>query len=253
MVKKKETKEKEEKNEKGFLSGQKFIDKEGKETLVSDIIDESECWFAKREGQWVLTHSAIEKLARYAGVSMNYDVEESKNVIPSYDNELEHIVRVTIKCKANASDGKKLKKGHCVHSDEDILTVTGEANRKNTPNRGRDYLRKMAEKRAFDIAVLKHLGLYTTVFSEEESEAFKQEASSTHHEKEPSVMPGSKLFLLIAEDVNMILNAEDKKALTVVAKHIKKKIDNKEYASEHQVEYLRQLYQKEYAKMNKQF
>ena len=183
---------------------------------------------------------------------MNYDVVESPNILPSYENELEHIVRVTIKCKADRLRGKKVKKGECVHSNENFLTITGEANRKNTPNRGRDYLRKMAEKRAFDIAVLKHIGLYTSVFSEEESDNFKKEPQSLA-EKVPSLMPGSKLFLMIAEDVNSILNSEDKESLTAAAAQIKAKLDNKEYVSEHQVEYLRQLYQKQHAKMNKIF
>ena len=48
MVKKKKEEKEEKKETKGFLSGETFLDKEGKETLVSDIIDESECWYARR-------------------------------------------------------------------------------------------------------------------------------------------------------------------------------------------------------------
>ena len=142
-----------------------FLDSSGKKVQVKDVVSEKECWYVEKEKRWALSHRAIQKLANEAGISKNYEVFESETIQPNYKNELEHIVRVKIKCLA-----KKKKKG-CVHDHfENFLIVTGEANRLNTPKMGRGYLRKMAEKRAYDIAVLQHIGIYDTTFSEEESE-----------------------------------------------------------------------------------
>lgn len=146
-----------------------FLDKLGHKIKVADVVTQDECWYVEKEKRWVLSHRAIQKIAAIAGISNNYDVEESPTIQPTYKNELEHIVRVTIKCLT-----KRRGRGTsgCIHNAlENTLTVTGEANKLNTPVRGRGYLRKMAEKRAYDVAVLEHLGLYDTTFSEEESAA----------------------------------------------------------------------------------
>lgn len=149
-----------------------FLSKDGLVVKVKDVISKDECWFLEREGKHVLTHKAIQKIAAIAGISKTYEVSES-TIQPDYKNGMEHIVRVTIKCLAKPKDPNQTY--GCIHSDENTLTVTGEANRENTSQRGRGYLRKMAEKRAYDIAVLEHLGLYSTIFSEDESESFKKE------------------------------------------------------------------------------
>lgn len=218
----------------------KFLDKNGNTVNVIDIIDKEDCWFLRKEAKWIMTHKAIKRLAEIAGISKNFDVIESNNVIPDYRNELEHIVRVKIYC--NAKDGKD---GGCVHSSERELTITGEANRINTPNRGRGYLRKMAEKRAFDIAVLEHLGLYSSIFSEEEAHTYTPK-------KEPDLMPGTKDFEEITTEINHILNAKNISMLEKIAKKIKLGIDIKKY-NDKQLKYLRELYQKEYGKKNKSF
>lgn len=222
-----------------------FLNKTGKKINVSSIISENDCWFLEREKRWVLTHSAIKKIAEEAGISKNYDVEESSTITPDIRNELEHIVRVTIHCKSKHAAGSKNE--GCVHSDENYLTITGEANSKNTPSRGRGYLRKMAEKRAFDIAVLEHTGLYTATFSEEESEEFSKTKETSKH-----LTPGMPEFESIIEDVNKILDAKTKTDLTAVAKYIKKNIKDNKY-TELQIDYLRELYSKEHAKKYKAF
>ena len=216
-----------------LLIDAEFLDKTGKKKNIKDIVTEDECWFLRREKKWILTHSVIKRIAEIAGISKNFDVVESPNIVPTYQNELEHIVRVTIHCLA-----KKGKKVGCIHSDEDTLTITGEANRMSAPHRGRSYLRKMSEKRAFDIAVLEHLNLYSSVFSEEEADKFEAK-------KEPAVMPGMKSFEEIVKEINLILNAADIPALKKIAKMIKENVAIKKY-SDAQVEYLRELYSKEY-------
>lgn len=151
------------------ITDAKFIDAHGKFVQVKDVVKQEDCWYLDKERKYVLSHKAVQSIAKAAGISKNFVVEES-SIMPDYKNGMEHIVRVTIKCNAT-------KEGvpGCVHDSEDTLTVTGEANRENTSNRGKGYLRKMAEKRAYDIAVLQHLGLDSTIFSEEESETFVRE------------------------------------------------------------------------------
>ena len=233
MVKKKEEK-KEIQNDKTFL------DKTGKRLKLNDIVTQEECWLLRREKKWILTHSAIKKIAILAGISPNFKVEESKNITPSYSNELEHVVRVTITCTAI----KKNKQG-CVHGPETELTITGEANRMSTPNRGRGYLRKMAEKRAFDIAVLEHLGLYSSIYSEEEAEKFEQK-------KEPNIMPCTPEFEAITTELNAILAAKTTIQLKKIAKKIKAGVKIKKYSIK-QTEYLRTIYANEYGKKNSTF
>jgi len=219
-----------------------FLDKSGKKTSITDVIGKDDCWYLRRASSWILTHNAIKTIANIAGISKNYEVEESPNVVPDYKNEQEHIVRVTIHCKAkkNGDDG-------CIHSDERDLTITGESNRVNTPNRGRGYLRKMAEKRAFDIAVLEHLDLYSSVFSEEESSDFEQKKT-----KQPDLLPGTKEFENITTEINAILNTKSLSDLKRISKKIKAGIKIEKYTDK-QVNYLRELYKKEIGKKNSEF
>lgn len=198
-----------------------FLNKDGKNIKLSDVISQNDCWFVERENRHALAHRAIKKIADVAGISKSYDVQESPTVIPSYRNELEHIVRVTIKCLA-----KKHKKG-CVHNElEKTMTVTGEANRINTPVLGRGYLRKMAEKRAYDLAVLEHLNLHTTTFSEEESETML--GRKIDDVQSVSIMSTDLEFL--REDINAILLSKDTKELNDVIVEVLKKRDMKRYS-----------------------
>ena len=103
----------------------------------------------------------------------------------------------------------------------------------------------MAEKRAFDIAVLDHLDLYSSVFSEEEAQSFESK-----EKREPDLMPGTKEFESIATEINAILNAKAHADLKRVAKKIKKLIKEDKY-SEKQIKYLKDLYKQEYGKKNK--
>jgi len=229
-----------------------FLDKNGVSVNVKDIINQGDCWYLARAKSWIATHNAIKTIANIAGISKNYDVKESENVIPDYKNELEYIVRVTIHCKAKNSVKKLSKETKsigpgCVHSDERDLTITGEANRINTPSKGRGYLRKMAEKRAFDIAVLEHLGLYSALFSEEESTSFEQKRG-----KEPELMPGTQEFEKLTDEINAIMNAKNLSSLKKVGIKIRKYIKDETYTDK-QIKYLRELYQKEYGKKSKEF
>lgn len=223
------------------LITESFLDKDGNATKISDLITKEDCWFLKKSNAWILTHRAIKTIATAAGISKNFEVVESTNISPTYQNELEHIVRVTIHCNA-----KKQNIG-CVHSDERDLTVTGESNRVNTPHRGRGYLRKMAEKRAFDIAVLEHLNLYSSVFSEEEAKEYEAKEG-----REPDLLPGTKEFEEIATEINAILNSPEQSDLKKVAKKLKAGIKINKY-NEKQIKYLKDLYKQEFGKKNNDF
>ena len=233
-----------DKEDSALLINSTFLDKNGKKIKVKDVVNKDDCWFLNKANAWILTHQAIKTIARIAGISINYDVEESANIIPNYANELEHIVRVTIHCSAK---NKSTTGTGCIHSDESKLTITGEANRINTPHRGRGFLRKMAEKRAYDIAVLEHLGLYTTAFSEEEAKDFNNKT-----EKEPVLMPGSQEFERIVVEINAILNATTLPELKKVGHKIKAGIKINKY-TDIQLKYLRDLYEREYGRKATEF
>ena len=217
------------KDNKKILIDSTFLNKKGKKVKVNDVINENDCWFLRREKKWILTHRAIKTIAQIAGISKNYEVEESPNIVPDYKNDLEHIVRVTIKCNAKG----KTKKS-CVHSDENTLTVTGEANRISVGNKGKGYLRKMAEKRAYDIAVLEHLDLYSSIFSEEEATKFETK-------KEPDLLPHTKEFEFIVKEINAILNSKNSVKLLSVSNKIKVGIKINKY-SDKQIKYLKELW-----------
>jgi len=234
-------KTKDEKKENGHLINATFLDKNGNKKNIKDVIGKGDCWFLNKANSWILTHNAIKTIANIAGISKNYEVEESQNIVPDYKNELEHIVRITIHCKA-----KRMGEG-CVHSDEDYLTITGESNRTNTPNKGRGYLRKMAEKRAFDIAVLEHLNLYSSVFSEEESSEFTQTK-----EKEPILMPGSSEFESLVKEINFLLKCVSLTQFRTFRMKMKKGIKENKYSAK-QLNYLRELYKKRVAEKAKSF
>ncbi|KKR62545.1 MAG: hypothetical protein UU03_C0025G0009 [Candidatus Woesebacteria bacterium GW2011_GWA1_40_45] len=235
------------------MAKRKTIYKTGKAVKLIDVIDKKiDCWLAQDKKVWILTHAAVEKIAQIAGISLNFEVSESPNVSPTYQNELEHIVRITIHCHT-----KNNPNGGCIHSENDrTFTVTGESNRVNTPHRGRGYLRKMAEKRGFDIAVLKHLGLHTMIFSEEEAEEFThpkaEEFTHPNNRKDTTVLPGSKEFELIVEEINLILNAANKEELKAAGKVIKARVVVKKY-SDKQYKYLKELFAKEVAKKIESF
>lgn len=209
-----------------------FLDKNGKITKVSDIVSENDCWFVERENRWAMAHRAVKKIADVAGISKTYDVKESENVTPSFRNELEHIVRVTIHCLA-----KKHKKG-CVHNElEKSITMTGESNRVNTPVLGRGYLRKMAEKRAYDLAVLEHLNLHTTTFSEEESEAML----GRRVDDVQSISIMSTDLELMREDINSILLCNTSQELSDLTQSIEKNKADKKY-NPIQIAFLEKIY-----------
>lgn len=212
-----------------------FFNKDGQLCKVKDIIEEHDYWQTK-DGVNILSHAAVKKLARIAGISKNYDVIESERVEPSYKNELEHIVRIKIKCLAH--DGSE---GGCFHDVENHMIATGEANRTNTSWRGRDRLRMMAEKRGYDIAVLEHVGLHTMAYSEEESEAFSRDADTTKNIYDTDIEA-------VAPDINMINTCRTVEDLEATAATLKEKRKKGAYTTS-QLEFLYGIYGRKLAEL----
>lgn len=230
---------KQEKNEE--LITATFLDKNGKIIKVSDVVGKEDCWKQKGGEKFIITYKALKHIANLAGISKTFEVEESNKIIPDYRNDLEYIVRVTITCKAKSS---KKCPDECIHGERK-MTATGEANRLNCPYRGRDYLRKMAEKRGHMIAILEHLDLYSAIYCEDEAEVFTIE-------KEPNILPGMPAFEAIVTEINALINAKDDKELKRIGKKIKAGIKVKKY-NNMQLKYLRELYQKELARRQPTF
>lgn len=210
-----------------------FLNSKAKVVQLKDIISEDDCWQLKKGGRWILSHKAVQKIAKEAGISKNYEIEESDNITPTYKNELEHVIRLTIHCF-----GKDDKSGDLCFHGEDKLTITGEANKVNTPVRGRGYLRKMAEKRAYDIAVLEHLDLYAEISSEEEADDFRSEEDRV--KDAPESISNVEIESL-REEINLLLGAKDKKDMRVATDKIKEMKKSK-YYSNIQQSYLKELH-----------
>lgn len=237
-------KEKKIKQENKIEDDLKFLDAKGKEVKLKKVVSEKETWLLEKRGQPVKTriisNKGVQKIAREAGIRTQYEVKESENIIPKPENSMLHIVEVTIECMAA---DKKNPQG-CFHDPYDKkLTMTGEASRQNT-GRGKDYLRSMAEKRGYDRAVLRHLGM-DGVYSEEEASAFEADEDKKKVENNKP-----EDFEQIAPMINLLLNAKDKKELANAVATIK---SNSTSYNPAQLQYLRELYAKRNSEVNKEF
>ena len=220
-----------------------FLNRIGKETPVKSIIKQEECWPLEKRGQkmkqWILSHAAVMKIATEAGISKNYEVKESDHVIPKPENALLHVVEITIHCSAKVTTNPE----SCVHDSQNWLRMTGEASKQNT-GRGKDYLRTMAEKRGYDRAVLRHIGV-ENVYSEEEASAFESE-----EEKQKVDVLTTEELEKISTFVNALLNAKTADELKAAGKQIAL---NKAQLNENQIQFLRERYSKKDSKFNKAF
>lgn len=121
---------------------QTFQDKDGKSVSLKDVLDRKDWWELKDKDSVyiIITHKAIQKLADIAGI--NRDPEYNLILAPDIRNDYAYIFQ----CKICDSSKK-------------CTIELGEANRKNLGPRGRNNPGNMAQKRAYDRAVLRHLGL----------------------------------------------------------------------------------------------
>lgn len=200
---------------------QSFNKSDGKSVTLHSVLTEKDFWITSgRVKRTILTHDAVKKLADLAGVLKNY-----KNTIltqPDAYNNYQYTWQVEI-CTT---------KGDC-------CIGVGEANRSNLGAKGRGNPANMAEKRAYDRAVLRLLGI-TGLLSEEElpdeDQTDKMEGL-THEEKKK-----------IAPIVNQLLLAKDNKNLISFGNEMKTKAKTLNPA---QLEYLRKLYKKRVSEVKK--
>ena len=184
-----------------------FINSKGVEVKIGDIINDTDYWKKPRQAVWILSHNAILKIADEAGIGRNF----TRNVlyVKGPENAYEHAMEVTITCFS----GKDYMTPGCRHGIESNQTMIGEANTKNT-RKGSSNLLLMAEKRAQDRAVMRHLNLLN-IYSEEEiqSEEEKEDDRLLPHEFEQitpliNKMTAAKDFAMLIEMKNELTEAK---------------------------------------------
>ena len=215
------TKEKLKKEEIEGLK-QVFTNKSRRFITLASVLKDTDFWqTAGKVKRTILTHDAVKKLADLAGVNKLY-----KNTIltqPDAYNNYQYTWQVEI-----------------TNSKGEHAIGIGEANRNNLGTKGRNNPANMAEKRAYDRAVLRLLGI-TGLLSEEElsdedTENNKMEGLS-HEDKKK-----------IAPMVNQLLLAKTKDNFLQFNKLMKFKL--KQF-TDIQLDYLRKLYRKRLAEIQK--
>lgn len=194
---------------------QKIKTAQGKFIKLISILTPKEVWETSgNTKRTIITHDGIKKIADTAGV--NKDPEYVVLTQPDVYNNYQYTIQVKI-CRKN-----------------ECVTEIGEANRGNLGSKGRNNPANMAQKRAFDRAVLRLLGI-TGILSEEElsddEDYNKKEMDNLTHEDRRKIAPA----------VNQLLLAKSKNDM--IAFDRKMKTEAKKYES-NQLDYIRRLYQK---------
>ena len=204
---------------------QKFTLKTGKSAVLQTVLTEKDFWQTKgRKQMTILTHDAVKKLADLAGVKKEY-----KNEIltqPDAYNNYQYTWEVKV----------------CNHKGV-IATGVGEANRSNLGSRGRKNPANMAEKRAYDRAVLRLLGI-TGLLSEEEL----QDEDQTTDDKMHNLSHEDRKK--IAPLINKLMLATEKAHLIIFNRDMRSTLKEKTFSSE-SLDYLRKLYKKRLADLQK--
>ena len=111
-------------------------------------LDASDFWLHKQSKNWIIKHNALEKVATQEKISWKLEV---LNFSPD----------IVVKCIAT-------------HGDR-VVESLGEASPKNTII---NHPYAMAEKRAIDRCILKLLNAHAYIYSETESDDFKEPTSN---------------------------------------------------------------------------
>lgn len=121
---------------------QKIKTKAGKLVTLNSLLKEGDWWQLKKNGTaiYILTHDAVKKLADKAGLKT--DVEYKVLINPTHENNYQQTWQARV-----------------TSNNKDYTSEIGEVNRNNLGPRGRNNPSNMAQKRAYDRAVLRHLGI----------------------------------------------------------------------------------------------
>lgn len=200
-----------------------FNDDKGVPVKLASILTEKDFWqTGGKRVMTILTHDCVKRLADVAGLSKKVGYKILTQ--PDAYNNYQYTIEVTV-CRLSNPD--------------DCAVEIGEANRNNLGSKGRQNPANMAQKRAYDRAVLRLLGI-TGLLSEEE---LSDEENNNQKEMD-SISPDD--VKLIAPLVNQLLLAKTKEQLIQFNNSMKTKAAN---CKPEQLDYLRKLYKKAVAEV----
>lgn len=203
---------------------QRFKTSDDRFLKLQDVLKKDDYWQTNgRVKRTILTHDAVKKLADMAGIRK--DVVYTVLTQPDAMNNYQYTIQAAV-CR------KKEDAIECVNE-------LGEANRSNLGSKGRGNPANMAQKRAYDRAVLRLLDITGLLSAEELSdEETKDTMEGLSHEDKKKIAPTvNKLLLAISKDHLIVFNNEMK---------TKAKDFNPE-----QLDYLRKLYRKKVGEITK--
>lgn len=202
---------------------QSFSDKDGVAVKLGEFLSSSDWWELKRgkNRATIVLHDAVKKIADRAGIST--DVEYKVLIAPSVMNNY----TTAMECRITGPVGK-------------VTTELGEVNRGNLGNRGRSNPINMCQKRAYDRAVFRHLGI-TGFLGEEElpdEEESKNEMDNLSIEEQKAIVPF----------INKIVNSKTPVELKTISVEIKR---DSSALMENQLAVLRSLWKKQLSSLQK--
>lgn len=151
---------------------QGFRNKKGNVVYLDKFLKKAEWWTLKRKDRIavILTHNAVKRIADEAGIKGDPKYEILTQ--PSYTNNFQYLIQATI-CDQD---------GRCT-------SELGESNRSNLGSRGRQNPANMAQKRAYDRAVLRHLGIEGILGEDELEEEKEVDVKTLSPEQAKSIAP----------------------------------------------------------------
>lgn len=223
IIKKKDSLPEDKKNELDGLN-QTFVNKEGKTIQLRSFLKEGDWWEQKSKKRitYIILHEAVKKIADEAGITTT--PEYTLLLQPTVQNNYAYLIQVRI------TD----------HTGRQTIEL-GESSRLNLGSRGRNNPANMAQKRAYDRAVFRHLGIVGLLGEDElPDEDEPQEMDKISHEEKKAIVPL----------INDILLAKGKTELGLVKTKILK---SKASYNEGQLDVLRGLFKKKLADLQKTF
>ena len=195
---------------------QEFRLSTGKTTTIRKFLKPKDAWTTTgRVKRTMISHDGVKKIADAAGISKA--PEYTILTQPDAMNNYQYTIQVRI----------------CLTKSGECAVELGEANRSNLGGRGRGNPANMAEKRAYDRAVFRLLGI-TGLLSEEEL----QDNEEPENKMDGLTPDESKR---IAPIVNQLILAKTKEEFSIFNTEMKEKAPT---LQPNQLDYLRKLYKK---------
>ena len=191
---------------------QSILTHDNKHVVLKDLLVSSDVWKLDKRGSTaiIISHNGVKKIADAAGISTNVDYQILTQ--PKYDNNYQYLIQ----CKICDNNGK-------------CTVELGESNRNNLGSRGKNNPANMAQKRAYDRAVLRHVGIEGLLSEDELPDQDEYMNDSLQPEEMQAIAPL----------INKILAAKSKTDLTAFNNLMKKEASK---YNEKQLEKLRTVY-----------